>query len=236
MRNQSLTLLLISLLIFNTAFAAEGRPKWVTEASLSDSNYHYIICSHDGLDPEEVKQVAENKCLASAAKLGNVEVKVTQKTVQSLTGSDSAEIAEITPVHRVLSCEWLSRYVEKIENGFRVWLRCRISKKSVQEFSSKVASVSTDSVDQKEKTNSLKYKRAILNIATVPTADRLIILNDAGERAVVEVKGNTQSVELKEGDRSVVLKKQKYLDEKIDLGSWENGDSISRTIYLKLEM
>ncbi|HND85806.1 MAG TPA: hypothetical protein PLU50_08375, partial [Pseudobdellovibrionaceae bacterium] len=184
MRSQSLIFLLIS--IFAAASqAGESRPRWITEASLSDSNYHYIICSHDGLDPEDVKQIAENKCLASAAKLGTVEVKVTQKTVQSLTGSDSAEVAEIKPLDRELSCEWLNRYIEKVESGFRVWLRCRISKKSVGEFSSKETSKLTEPNDQKEKTNSLKHKRAILNLATVPTAERLIILSDDGERAVV---------------------------------------------------
>lgn len=235
MRSQSLIYLLIS--IFSAVSqAGEPRPKWITEASLSDSNYHYIVCSHDGLDPEDVKQLAENKCLASAAKLGMVEVNVTQKTIQSLTGADSAEVAEIKPLHRVLSCEWLNRYVEKVDSGYRVWLRCRISKKSVQEFNSKEASISTGSVDQKEKINSPKYKRAILNIATVPTAERLIIINDAGERAVVEIKSNTQSIELKEGDKSVILKKQKYRDEMIDLGSWSNGDSISKTVYLKPEL
>lgn len=235
MRSQSLIFLLIS--IFAAASqAGESRPRWITEASLSDSNYHYIICSHDGLDPEDVKQIAENKCLASAAKLGTVEVKVTQKTVQSLTGSDSAEVAEIKPLDRELSCEWLNRYIEKVESGFRVWLRCRISKKSVGEFSSKETSKLTEPNDQKEKTNSLKHKRAILNLATVPTAERLIILSDDGERAVVEVKSNTQTIELKEGDKAVIIRKQKYRDEKVDLGSWENGESISKTVYLKPEM
>lgn len=235
MRSLILNFLLINILSL-ASFAGELRPKWTTDAQLSDSSYYYIICSHDGLDPEEVKQIAENKCLASAAKLGSVEVKVTQKTIQSLTGSDSAEVAEIKPLHRIVSCEWMSRFVEKIESGFRVWLKCRVTKKSVKEYNSSKESKSVDSVDQKEKINSLKHKRAILIVASVPTADRLIILNDAGERAVVEVKSNTQSVELKEGDKSVLVKKQKYIDEKIDLDSWANGDSISKTVYMRPEM
>lgn len=235
MRNLSLIFTLTSLITLPVN-AGESRPKWVTDGSLSDSTYHYVICSHDGLDPEDVKQIAENKCLASAAKLGQVEVTVTQKTVQSLTGSDSAEVAEIKPLNRILSCEWLNRYVEKVDSGIRVWLRCRISKKAVQEFRVNDSAPLLRPNEQIKKEKPLKYKRAILNIATVPTADRLIILNQNGERVVVEIKANVQSIELKEGDKAIVLKKQRYLDEKIDLGSWENGDSISKTIFLKADI
>src|ERR1035437_6245907 len=131
LRSQKLTLLLISFLISRIVMAAPEVPQWISSSKLSDTTYFYVICSHDGLDPEEVKQIAESKCLASAAKLGEVTLTVRQKTIQSLTGADSTEVAEIQPLTKNISCEWTDRYIEKIENGFRVWLRCRIPRKSV---------------------------------------------------------------------------------------------------------
>jgi len=195
-----------------------------------------VICSHDGIDPEEARQIAESKCLASAAKLGGVNVKVTQKTIQSLTGSDSSEVAEIQPLDVNIKCEWTDRFLEKIKDGFRVWLRCRLEKKTDNVVGRPGLEDKLGKSESKELPKLLKYKRAIFNLATVPTADRLIILNGNGERSIIEVKSNVESIELKEGDLSIILRKQSFQEEKVELGKWENGDILSRTIYLKPEL
>ncbi|MCX6123583.1 MAG: hypothetical protein NTV34_02360, partial [Proteobacteria bacterium] len=88
MRDLTLIFWLTSSVTIHATALASSTPSWIRGGSLSDSAHSYLVCSHDGIDPEEVKQVAESKCLASAAKLGVVTVVIREKTVQSLTGAD----------------------------------------------------------------------------------------------------------------------------------------------------
>jgi hypothetical protein len=215
---------------------AADLPNWVTKGPTMDSSYHYVVCSHDGLDPEDVKQLAESKCLASAAKLGGVTVKITQKTVQSLTGADASEVAEIQPLERNVNCEWTERYLEKVGQGFRVWLRCRVKKSSLLQSSNKPISGSpTESSPIMPSATTRKYQRGILMLTMVPQADRILVTGDAGER-VIEVNSNVMRVELHEGDTKVSAKKQRYKEASFELKSWKHGDSISQTLYLEQEM
>ncbi len=201
-----------------------------------DSTYHYVVCSHDGLDPEDVKQVAESKCLASAAKLGGVTVKITQKTVQSLTGADASEVAEIQPLERNISCEWTDRYLEKVGQGYRVWLRCRVKKTAVKVPSSSLSSgLSQGSIPSVPLSSSSAYKRGVLILTMVPQADRLLVIGSGGER-VVEVSSNVVRVDLHEGDTQLIVRKQKYKDAAFELKPWKHGDSVAKTIYLEQEL
>lgn len=227
MGDQSLNSILISFLFIASAHADTGLPKWITEGKLSDPSHYFVICSHEGLDPEEVKQIAESKCLASAAKLGGATVTVRQKTVQSLTGSDSAEVAEIQPLTRVVDCVWTDRLMEKIQNGFRVWLRCQVDRSAVQVNKTESGIVQLKSKPPK------KYKRGLLNLISVPVADRVLVLTNNGERIVIEVKSNVEKIEIHEEDISIIVRKQKYRDQKVELGEWSNGSLINKSVYLE---
>jgi len=221
------------LLISSLAGAKESQPKWITEGKLSDESHYYVVCSHDGLVPEEVRQIAEGKCLVSAAKLGGATVTIRQKTVQSLTGSDSAETAEIQPITQTVKCIWTDRFMEQIQNGVRIWLRCQVDRRSIR------SQASTLDDPKREESGApvtpVKYKRATLNLISVPVADRVLVLSGDQERSVIEVKSNVERIELREGDTTVVVRKQKYIDYKLELGDWPNGSSLNKTIYLNKE-
>lgn len=224
-----MTYLFLLLAIVGNAFAA---PKWVEEARLEDGKYHYVICSHDGADPEDVKQIAENRCLASAAKLGGVRVTLSNKTVQSLTGADSSEVAEIVPFETNVKCEWTDRYQEKIENGFRIWLRCRILKSDI----GKRVTQETSQVDKGANTKVVSYKRALLTITSVPQADKIVI-EGRGPSRVIDPKNNLIKIELTELDNKVIVRKQKFKDGVYLIPSdWKHGDSMFQTIYLQQDM
>ena len=212
---------------------AADLPSWVTKGTLSDASYFYVVCSHDGIDPEDVRQVAENKCLASAAKLGGVTVTIQQKTVQSLTGADSSEVAEIEPLKKSVNCEWTDQFLEKIGSGFRVWLRCKVKRNSVTLVPTQPGT--QELPDPLVSTRPPMYKRAILHLTTVPQADKILVGGQNGTR-VLEVQSNVVSIELKEGDEYVLAKKQKYKDVRIDLKEWKHGDSFGQTLYLQPEM
>lgn len=229
MRNLIPSFLLISLLA-GSSVASNSIPEWIQKGPLSDASHHYVVCSHDGLDPEDIRQVAESKCLASAAKLGGVVVSVREKTVQSLSGSDASEVAEIEPLKRDVKCTWTGRYLEKLPSGFRIWLRCRLSKASVTKAPTRSMD-SKDSLASKPPT----YKRATITITTVPKADKIIVHGLAGER-VIDPTGNVTQIELKEGDEKIVARKQKYRDQERAIKLWKHGDSISETIYLEQEI
>lgn len=225
---------LISILVAPLALASEI-PAWITKSQMMDSTYHFVVCSHEGLDPEDVKQVAESKCLASAAKLGGVTVKITQKTVQSLTGADASEVAEIQPLERVVNCEWTDRFLEKVGQGFRVWLRCRVNKSSLKSSSKRSAHDTPGSSSSIASSSPRRYQRGILTLTTVPQVDRVLVIGDGGER-VIEVTSNVVRVELHEGDSKVVARKHKYRDASLELKSWKHGDSISQMLYLEQEI
>ncbi len=227
-----MNLLLISLFTCQGAFAIEGLPKWITTMQLSSPTHYFVICSADGFDPDEVKQLAEAKCLASAAKLGGATVTVRQKTVQSLTGSDSSEVAEMQPITKKVECVWIDRFMENIQNGVRIWLRCKVDRGAVHGARTETGNIQSTG----EPTPPKKYKRALLNLVSVPVADRILVLTSEGERTVIEVKSNVEQIELHEGDISVVIRKQKFRDANIDLGAWVNGDLVNRTVYLKPEL
>ncbi|NUM87852.1 MAG: hypothetical protein HUU37_01485, partial [Bdellovibrionales bacterium] len=127
MRSQIPFFLLTSLLA-SSAAVSDSLPKWITGGSLEDASYRYIVCSQDGLDPEDIRQAAEAKCLSSAAKLNGVNITVKEKSVQSLTGVDASEVAEIEPKNKEAICTWTDRYLEKLASGYRIWLRCKVPK------------------------------------------------------------------------------------------------------------
>lgn len=234
MQNQILISILISS--FASSSLAAELPNWITHGATIDSSFHYVICSHDGLDPEDVKQIAESKCLASAAKLGGVVVKVNQKTVQSLTGADASEVTEIQPLEKQVKCEWTDRFLEKVGQGFRVWLQCRVKKTSIVKVSVPSKSKTTaDPTLTNPISSSRQYKRAILTLAMAPQADRIVVIGDAGER-IIEVTSNLTNVELHEGDLKIRVKKHLYKDSEFTLKQWKHGDKISKSVFFEKEI
>lgn len=222
------TLIFILTNLCNASMAySEGIPSWITKGPVSDSAYHYVICSHDGIDPEEARQIAESKCLASAAKLGGVNVKLTQKTVQSLTGSDSSEVAEIQPLEARIKCEWTDRFLEKIKDGFRVWLRCKVLKSSI---STQVPYPETKDAVGVAPT---KHAEATLILTTVPQADRITVIGVGGER-VVEPTSNVVSITITSLDQKIEVTKAGYKKAVINLPmDFSHGSKIHKDIILE---
>lgn len=218
---------MMTLLLINTNSKAEALPSWITRGPLSDGSFHYVVCSQDGIDPEEARQLAESKCLASAAKLGGVSVRLTQKTVQSLTGSDSSEVTEIQPLEAKIKCEWSDRFLEKIKDGFRVWLRCKIAKsKSV------FSTPQSETKDQVEVV-SVRRAEATLLLSMVPKADRIIVSGVDGDR-VVEPTTNTVSILISSSDQKVEIKKIGYKSTIIELPKvFLHGARIQRDVILE---
>lgn len=217
--------ILISLSYSSIAFGGDI-PSWIVKGPMSDSSYHYVVCSHDGIDPEEARQIAESKCLASAAKLGGVNVRLTQKTIQSLTGSDSSEVAEIQPLETRIKCEWIDRHLQKIKDGFRVWLRCKVVKESITAPPSK-SLIKDDSAGL-----SVARIEATLILTTVPQADRIIISGFDGER-VIEPSTNVLTLDFSTRDTRVTVKKNGYNDLVIELPSFFNkGAKLVRDVIL----
>lgn len=229
-------LTLILSLLFTQALASD-LPQWVKESKLSDSNYHYVICSNSAIDPEEARQTAEGLCLASAAKLGGVLVTIKNKTVSSLTGVDSSEVAEVLPLVRRVRCDFTDRYQDKIGNSYQVYLRCRVRNEEVEALAKQNGTnipknESPKILDQLE---TQLYKRAIASVTMLPKADKVIIGGSRGDR-VVDPSSNTISIELKEGDSYIELKKHAYKTEKVLLGKWRHGQTLSLSVNLTPEM
>jgi hypothetical protein len=223
----------IQTLIFlvSSAMAAQATPgdlpSWIINGPVSDTSFHYVVCSHDGIDPEEARQIAESKCLASAAKLGGVNVRLTQKTVQSLTGSDSSEVAEIQPLEVKIKCAWTDRFLEKVKDGFRVWLRCKVEKASilptVPQFETKDATLGKVS----------KYAKGTIVLTTVPQADRIIVIGFGAER-VVEPTSNVVRILFSNLDQRIEIRKAGYKSAIVDLPTnFSHGTSIQRDAVLQ---
>lgn len=215
--------ILISLSYSSIAFGGD-LPSWIVKGPMSDSSYHYVVCSHDGIDPEEARQIAESKCLASAAKLGGVNVRLTQKTIQSLTGSDSSEIAEIQPLTGTVRCEWIDRFLEQIKEGFRIWLRCRVHLETTglksEDFEPKGAVF----------TNRNSHFEATMILSMVPKADRIIVRGLSGER-VIEPNSNLIVLVISNLDQELELKKSGYEDVKVKLPTLNmSGQKITKEI------
>lgn len=221
------TLFLTSLVCLSQADAGTTS-SWIVNGPMSDSSFHYVVCSHDGIDPEEARQVAESKCLASAAKLGGVNVRLTQKTVQSLTGTDASEVAEIQPIETKIKCEWTNRFLEKIKDGFRVWLRCKVSKASA---SSTTRQESFEEISEDQRPRS----EATLTLTTVPRVDRIVVIGLAGER-VVEPTSNVVNMTISNLDRKVEVKRAGFKNLTIELpAKFDRGAKIQRDAVLERE-
>lgn len=225
---KQLLILIVTSLLSNLAYS-EDLPNWITKGPVIDNTNYLVICSHDGIDPEEARQIAESKCLASAAKLGGVNVKLTQKTVQSLTGSDSSEVAEIQPLEVKVNCEWTDRFLEKIKDGFRVWLRCKVLKSSV------VNQINSPLTKDTLEMPTEKHVEATLIISTLPKADRIIVIGYGGER-VIEPNTNLVSIKISNQDKKVEISKIGYKRATIEIPKkFKHGDKIQKDAVLEKE-
>jgi hypothetical protein len=220
-------MMIFLLISFSLLTFADDLPRWVKQGSLSDSKINYIVCSHDGIDPDEARQIAESKCLSSAAKVDGVNIKLTQKTVQSLTGSDSSEVAEIQPLEANVKCEWTDRYLEKIKDGYRVWLRCKIIKFILNTTNNKFEGVQNNFKSKD------KLLRGTLLITTIPKADRLIIIGNNGQR-VIEASSNLSILDITNADHSIQVNKIGYESNIFELPTMiKSGEKIQKTVVLQ---
>jgi hypothetical protein len=202
-------------------------PIWITKGPVSDATYHYVICSHDGIDPEEARQIAESKCLASAAKLGGVNVKITQKTVQSLTGADSSEIAEIQPLEANIKCEWTDRFLEKIKDGFRIWLRCKVHKSSIS------MKISDPETKKAVEVSPIQHAEATLILTTIPQADRISVIGVGGER-IIQPVSNIVNIKISNLDQKIEVSKIGYKRVTTELPKdFAHGSKIQKDVVLE---
>ena len=216
----------------------KDRPKWIDNDSLIDSTYHYVVCSQSALDPEDARVTAEGICLASAAKLGGVQVKIKIKTIQSLTGADSSEIAEVQPLTRKVRCSFTDRYLETIGQGYRVWLRCQVKKSEVELMANQIpqdtAEEGQNKTIEQEPTALPKYQRGIVSLTMLPKGDKVIIGGSRGER-VIDPTSNSIQLEIKEGDAWIEIKKHGYTASRFELGKWKHGQTLAFTANLSPE-
>lgn len=222
------------LFLISLSVNAMDLPLWITDTSLGDSENGYTICSHESLDPEKAKILAEDKCLSSALKGLGVELNVKSKTVQSLTGSDSSEVVEATSIKKKIKCDWMNQFIEKVDNSYRVWLKCKYSKKVF------VNEGIGGSGDIKQNEDVIKPKAAesnsVLSIFTAPIADKIIIKNlDSGER-VLESPIQKMTIDLKAGDQQVILKKLSYKNYIIEVSEAKDGDIIVKSVIFEKEI
>lgn len=233
-------LMAIAATMFIALGARAEPPAWAKSTALKDGQYAWVICSHDGLDPEDARETAEGKCLASAAKLGGVRVSIEQKTVQSLTGADSSEVATVIPMISYVGCQFTDRVMEKVGQGYRIWLRCRVPLKEVDELRRQVVSHEgttkpTTPAKPAQEFAKERYKRGTLSVTTVPKGDVLALIGIGGER-VVEMTSNPQEIVIREDDRSVEVRRHGFRPVREDLGEWVNGATVVKSLKLEQEM
>lgn len=235
MGDQKVNLLLSSILFsISLSVFAQELPRWITDTSLDDGEHGYVICSHESLDPEKAKILAEDKCLSSALKGLGVELDVKSKTVQSLTGSDASEIVETTSLKKTIKCDWQNQYIERNKDSYRVWLKCKYSKNPKNSTSS--------TLGQKEPVEEIKIKyygaqsNATINIFTAPVADKILIKNvHSGER-VFESPTQNMTIDLKAGDDQVILEKLAYKNYIINIKDAKDGDVIVKSIIFEKDI
>ncbi len=209
----------------------DSLPAWITNTKLEDGSYYFVNCSADDLDPEAAALVAQSKCLSRAAQLGGVTVVVNGKTVQSLSGTDASESAEMKPIVANVKCEFSDKFLQTLSSGYRVWLRCKARKSDVAERKeAEPSGPKTKGADSSVG----RYKRGTVLVSSVPQADKIIVSGARGER-VIDVEAVPQSVELREGDSAITLILRKFKNAKTELGEWSHGAVLNKTLYLEQE-
>lgn len=209
-------MLLINFLIFYlfTSFVkASDLPIWIRQGELSGQGSSYVICSHEAIDPEKARAIAEDKCLESAVKSEGVEFVLDSKTILTTVDSEQSDIYEVSPLNTKVKCQWTHHFLEKLDHSFRVWLRCRVTlldklkviNKSQTEGSRAIKSASGGS----------------LRISVVPRPDFIQVYNATKGIRHVQVSGNDLLVELKSGDVKLLLRKIGYRDFVVDLSEFK---------------
>ncbi|MBL7669110.1 MAG: hypothetical protein JNM39_01370 [Bdellovibrionaceae bacterium] len=167
-------------------------------------------------------------CEVSTTPSGVVDtVKLTQKTVQSLTGSDSSEVAEIQPLEANIKCEWTDRFLEKIKDGFRIWLRCKVLKSSIL-----IAMPKSETKNAVEVVIN-KHVEGTLVLTTIPQADRIIVVGSGGER-VIEPVSNVVSIAITNLDQKVEVSNAGYKKTMFELPKdFLHGSKIQKDVVLQ---
>lgn len=216
-------LLLIFFTQINFAYSSE-LPNWIINGSMSDGTHNYVVCSSDGLDPEEIKIEAEGRCLNDAAKLNGVRIKTIQKTIQTLDGTHVSEVVEVEPLNKEVKCEWTDRFLESIGKGYRIWLRCKIKKN--------ILSKDIKSIDEDQSYKKNKHHKFSITILTIPKADEIIISGNYGNR-LIATNSNVVYLDLSRDDNAIFIKKIKYKTHELSVASL--CCSASKTVILQRE-
>lgn len=207
--------------------ARTSLPGWI----VSQSSNSLVVCSAEGIDPQQLQELSEAKCLASAAKSKGVDLLLKQKTLQSLSGSDSGEVMEVSPINGRVRCDFKYRHLEELRSGgFRLWLGCVPGSIEVM-HQAEVGLEGSHTPDPAK----IGYKRGTLRLTCSPAPDKIIVGGSRGER-VAEGGSTLTTVELREGDEWIDVRKQRYHSRRLLVGAWEHGGSLSEAILLEPEI
>lgn len=110
-------------------------PVWISNQKLSDEKYRYVVCSNDNENPERAKKRAELECLANIMKLSGSRTISSEKMELNL--NENVYESKITSegVEGNVRCEFTDMFTQNLESGYRVWLKCKIKKKELVQYS-----------------------------------------------------------------------------------------------------
>jgi hypothetical protein len=229
--NFSRASLLISILVLTGCAGTKVRPSlpdWVVGL---EPTPNAVICSHEHMDPQKALELAEASCLASAAKLGGVSIKVDSSTADSLTGADSSELIESQALSDSATCIWTRRFLEVQENGrYRQWLECRYERrvgKSLVEPENRTSSPEVDPIFQ----STASSMKAIVYLTTIPPADSIRIGGGVLVR-VINPFSNPEAIQLRSGDKWIEVRRHRFAPVRLDLGEWDDGQIFSVALML----
>jgi hypothetical protein len=231
--NLKTTSLILCLSFGLPIFASDKLPDWIVNPVLDEGKYGSVICSHEALDPEKAKQLAEDKCYLAAARSQGVSIKVNSRSTQTLTASEVSESVESLPVVKFVKCNWQNQFIERSNGSYRVWLKCQYSKEAPR----------TDQKFQPEEFKAPERAKtmgassnSIIRLLMVPKAEVILIQNDTlPERVFRDIEQN-MAIDIRKGDRSVIIKHHLYRDYVVDLSKLEDGEISTMTIYLEKEL
>jgi hypothetical protein len=185
------------------------------------------------MDPEKAKQIAEDKCLLSAAKSLGVHLKVESKSVQTLNGADQSESIQTSPIVGQIKCGWEKLFTEKLKDSFRVWLKCKIIKTDIETKIDNTALTSNQNIDIPKSTAD---GNSVIRLLIAPLPDRILIENISLGTRIIERPEQNKVIEIKKGDLNLIIKKQSYKDYVIDLNDNKDGSSTVKTVTMLKEI
>jgi hypothetical protein len=232
----NLPIIKIVLILLFTPFLAFSveLPDWITNPVLDEGKYGNIICSQEALDPDKARQLAEDKCYLGAARAQGVDLKVTSRSTQTLIASEVSESVESVPIVKFVKCDWQKQFIERNNGSYRVWLKCRYLKESI-------SPERTGNIEQFKPPfqNTTKGAKAnsVVRLLMIPKPEVILVQNyNLPERVIRDQIDQNIAIDLRKGDKSIIIKHHLYRDYILDVSALRDGEILSKTIYLEKEL